>query len=323
MNVGYNVFDLPCSVSGELQPLTVAVWYPTDAQAHVYTYGGPTRGRVAVDGVPRSAGGPYPLLVFSHGYGGGGISAVFLAEALAARGWIVACADHRDRHTAIRIRGGQKADYDRIALLRHAKEIASSSLADRDKYLYRIKELRCVLDGMLASPTFGRLIDTNRIAVGGHSFGGFAALGLCGTLPRYHDPRIAGLLLFSSGSGGFFFEEEEFGRVGVPSMVLMGERERDKMRGFKTMAELTAKIYANLTAPKYFLEIRGANHFSFNDRFADYRSTEQPGGTEEQFAVIRRYAVAFLEKHVAGRDDAENVLWHQDPMITRYLRETD
>jgi hypothetical protein len=87
------------------------------------------------------------------------------------------------------------------------------------------------------------------------------------------------------------------------------------------MSELSAKIYRNVSAPKYFLEVKGANHFSFNNRFTDNRSTKLLSGTEEQFEVIRRYSIAFLEKHVAGRKDPDHVLERSDPLLTRYHME--
>ena len=320
-NVGYQVLDLKYQKAGDEKTLTVAVWYPTVAPPKLHNYGGPTNGKVAVGGVARAEGGPFPLLVFSHGYGGGGLGAVFFTEALAARGWIVACPDHHDRHSAIRIRTGQEKHFDRLGLMRHAKEIAASGPGERGKYLYRLDEMSLTLDGMLASRGFGKLIDRDRIAVGGHSFGGFTALGLSGTIPERQDPRIKAILLFSTGAGGYLLREDELRAVLIPSMLFMGEREEDQRRGSQTMAELSAKIYRNVSSPKYFLEVKGASHFSFNNRFAENRSAKLLSGTEEQFEVIRRYSIAFLEKHVAGNKDYDQVLDRSDPLLARYIRE--
>ena len=44
-------------------------------------------------------------------------------------------------------------------------------------------------------------------------------------------------------------------------------------------------------------------------------------GAEEQFSVIRRYSIAFLEKHVAGRKGADSVLEQEDALLARYIRE--
>ncbi len=319
-HVGFRVLDFPYQKDGQVKILTVAVWYPTAAEPGPYTYGGATNGRVAVDAAPLAGGGPYPLLVFSHGYGGGGIGAVFLTERLAARGWIVAAPDHHDRHSAVRIRAGQMKDFDRRGFWRYAREIAASGPADRDKYLYRLNEMKLTIDRMVVSEAFRDFIDSRRMAVGGHSFGGYTGLGLCGTIKERQDSRIRAVLLFSTGAGGYLFREAELANVRMPSMLFMGEREREQLRGTRTMSEISARIYRNLSPPKYFLEIKGANHFSFNNRFTDNRRARLVSGTEEQFEVIRRYSIAFLEKYVAGKKDLDHILERSDPMLTRYAR---
>ncbi|MCX7805672.1 MAG: hypothetical protein N3A38_10850 [Planctomycetota bacterium] len=322
-NVGYQVLDFDCpGKDGRGGTLTVAVWYPTATQPKAHNYGGRTGGSVAPDGEPLAEGAPYPLLVFSHGYGGGGLSAVFLAEVLAARGWIVACPDHHDKDSAVRIRAGQVKDFDRLALLQHAREIAASGPGNRAGYMYRLDEMKLALDGMLASERFGRLIDAERIAVGGHSFGGFAALGLAGTLPERRDPRVKALLLFSTGAGSYLYSDEELKAVRVPSMLFMGEREADQRRGSRTMSELSARIFVSVAPPKYFLVVRDAGHFSFNNSFWDSRAARALlSGTEEQFDVIRKYSIAFLEKHVLGKNGADIVPGRTDRMLTRCLAE--
>jgi len=87
------------------------------------------------------------------------------------------------------------------------------------------------------------------------------------------------------------------------------------------MSELTERIYRDVSPPKYFLEVKGASHFSFNNRFADTRGARLLSGTEEQFSIIRRYAIAFLEKYVAEKKDPDRTLERGDSRLTRYLRE--
>ena len=320
-NVGYQVLDLKYANEGDEQTITVAVWYPTPAKPKSHIYGGQTSGNIAVNAVPLFKDGPYPLLVFSHGYGGCGLGSVFLTEQLAAKGWIVVAPDHHDRHTAVRIRIGRTKDFDRSEFFQYVREIASSSPADREKYLYRLDEMKLTLDRMLSHPSFGNLINKKRIAVGGHSFGGFTSIGLCGTIKEHHDTRVKALLLFSTGAGGYLFTEEELQMVRIPSMLFIGEREREKRRGSKTMSELSDKIYRSFSPPKYFLEVKGANHFSFNNRLTENRRSRLFSGTERQFKVIGRYSIAFLEKHIAERKNADLVLEKSDPMLTRYRRE--
>ena len=317
-NVGYKVLDIKYQKDGLEQTLTLAVWYPAEEQPDAYNYGGSTEGSVALDAMPCAKNGPYPLLVFSHGYGGSGLSAVFFTEALAARGWIVACPDHHDKYPAMRIKTGQEKNLDRQAFLESVKEIVNSSPDDRGKFLYRIDEISIAIDGIVNSGTFGKFIDTDRIAAGGHSFGGFTALGISGAIKERHNPRIKAVLLFSTGAGAYLFRDDELSSVRIPSMLFMGEREKNQMRGSRTMLELSDRIYNNLPVPKYFLEVKGANHFSFNNRLSDNFRIIPLAGTEKQFEVIRRYSIAFLEKYVSGKQGRDKALEHSDPMLTRY-----
>lgn len=316
--VGFRVVALSCPPG---TPLTVAVWYPTTAAPTRHRYGGTTFGEVAVDGEPLVPHASCPLFLFSHGYGGCGLAATYLTEALAARGWIVAAPDHHDRHSVARIRGGAVPTLDRRAFLAHAGEIARSDPGHRAPFLYRLDEIEAVLDGMLAADPFGRFIDRERIAVGGHSFGGFTVLGLCGTIPERHNPRIRAALLLSSGAAGYLYNDTELGRVQVPMMYFLGEREKEQKRGAKTMDALARKILGRLASPWYFLEIAGGNHFTFNTCLADTLAARFFfSGSDDQFEVIRRYAVAFLEKHVAGNPRADQVLARPDPRVTRFER---
>lgn len=319
--VGYRILNLPYpdAAGDQHKPLAVAVWYPTATPAAPHHYGGPTHGRLAVNGAPPMGDDRYPLLVFSHGYGGGALSSVFLAEALAARGWIVACPDHHDAVSAVRLPEGRVKDLDRLGLLRTAKAIAASGPRDRDQYRYRLLEMQATLDVMISGEEFGDLVDAGRVAVGGHSFGGYAAIGISGALAPYHDPHVRALLLFSTGAGGYLYTTDELAEIRVPTMLFIGEDEVDQRRGSATILELSEKIFHSVSAAKYFLEIKGGNHFTFNNRFSDGLFAARLSGTEQQFELIRRYSAAFLENHVVGESGANTVLQRADPGFSRYV----
>ena len=50
-------------------PMTVLVWYPTSAAASVYSYTSQMSGSVSLNGAVSNCA-QYPLVVFSHAYGG-------------------------------------------------------------------------------------------------------------------------------------------------------------------------------------------------------------------------------------------------------------
>jgi predicted dienelactone hydrolase len=321
LNVGYRVVDIPLG-AGSDETITVAIWYPTDAEASEHIYGGPVKGSVALDAAPLAEGGPWPLFVYSHGYGGGGIAAAFLTERLAANGWIVAAPDHHDADVGVRIRTGHQANIDRFGLLRSATEISVSAPETRDKFLYRLDELKAVIAGVTALDDFDGAVDTDTIALGGHSFGGFTVLGLAGAIAEYADPRVKAVVLFSSGAGAYLYTPEELARVKVPTVYFLGARERAQRRAEATMEELAVKMFSAFSPPKYLLEVRWANHFSFNERFVDDRFVGVLSGSKAHFDVIRRYTIAFLERYVKGDTAAGDILEKNDLMLTRIERDT-
>ncbi len=90
------------------RPLTVEVWYPAKASASAPgagQYRVVTRdpkmevtlyGKGVRDAEADASGGPYPLLIISHGYPGNRFLLSHLAENLASKGYVVASIDHTD-----------------------------------------------------------------------------------------------------------------------------------------------------------------------------------------------------------------------------------
>ncbi len=319
-NVGYQIIEFECGDIQETnQTLTAAVWYPTKDKPSLYIYGGGITGMVATNGAPFIKNAPYPLLAFSHGYGGSAINYAFLGEALATYGWIVVAPDHRDRYSIIRIKEGYNTHVDKVDLMRDAAEIMASSSKDRKKFLYRLDEMNHMLEAILGSEKFGSLINVKQVAAGGHSFGGFTAIGISGAIKEYKKYDIKALLLFSTGAGSYLFNEEELQHINIPSMLFIGALEERQKRGTKTMQEHSERLYTNLSPPKYFLSIKGANHFSFNNHLR-YES-ELYSETTQQLNVIKHYSIAFLEKHVVGKRGYDQILEYKHPLVKFYRKD--
>ncbi|MFZ5443783.1 MAG: alpha/beta hydrolase family protein [Myxococcota bacterium] len=148
------------------RPLVTAVWYPvaattTQAPWQVAIF---EAGLNAIDAPPLA--GRFPLIILSHGTGGAAASIAWLAEALAANGNVVAVVNHH----------GNTAAEDALRL--------EAQLVWWD----RPRDVRRVIDLLLADPTFGPHLDAARIGVAGFSLGGYTALASVGArleLARY------------------------------------------------------------------------------------------------------------------------------------------
>lgn len=139
---------------GSDKPLTVGVWYPTEAAASSQPLGAFTQ--VVAPGAP-VAGRALPLVVMSHGTGGWYGGQYDTALALAHAGFVVAAVTHT---------GDNYRDLSRV-----------TQVAGRSQHVHR------VIDYMLADWSGHASIAPGRIGVWGFSAGGFTALVASGGVP--------------------------------------------------------------------------------------------------------------------------------------------
>ncbi len=146
------------------RPLTLEIWYPavpgrTATPYEVFLRDGLTavtiHGRASRDAQPDRTGGPYPLVIISHGYPGNRYLLSHLGENLATKGYVVVSIDHTD--STYRTRGA-----------------FPSTLVNRS--LDQLFVLRFMADlGNSEGPLQG-LIDSSRVGLIGYSMGGYGAV---------------------------------------------------------------------------------------------------------------------------------------------------
>lgn len=137
--------------------LDFALWYPASAEAETAPYGG--NPVFLPNGVARGAApvsGRHPVIVMSHGLGGHYRALGWLATGLAQHGAIVLAVNHPNSTVF---------DFDMQAGLEHWT---------------RVQDLTLVLDHLVADPEFGDLMDPDRVAAVGFSYGGWTALSMAG-----------------------------------------------------------------------------------------------------------------------------------------------
>ena len=151
-------FEIARATDSEGQPFAVGVWYPTEARPWPTTLLGPVLMSVA-RGAPIS-GRDLPLVVISHGNGGGVPSHADLALALANAGYVVAAAVHT---------GDNYAD--------------DSAVGSASFFSGRTRQLRAAVDYMLKDWHGRDSIDPERIGAFGFSAGGFTVMTAVGAQP--------------------------------------------------------------------------------------------------------------------------------------------
>ncbi|WP_339531521.1 alpha/beta hydrolase family protein [Pseudomonas mucidolens] len=148
------------------RPLEMVVWYPaaTTAAAQLIADNPVFVSAAAVSHAPPAAG-EHPLVVLSHGFGGNWSNQTWLASALARNGYIVAAVNHPGTTS------------------RDRRPEAAAQLWQRPA------DLRRAIDAVMAQPKQFGVVAKHRIAVVGHSLGGWTALEIAGA--RFDPERFA------------------------------------------------------------------------------------------------------------------------------------
>jgi predicted dienelactone hydrolase len=221
--------------------LTTEVWYPAVADPAK-----PDGRDAAVD----TSGGPYPLIVFAHGLTSSRLFSPDYTQHLASHGYVVAAPDFP--LTKIGTPGG--------FVLRDLPNQAG--------------DVSFVIDSMLRfNDEDGNLlrgsIDPEHIGLTGHSLGAFTTLiTIYGLYGAERDDRIDAALSISGSA--CFYDEGDVGDVSTPLMVLHGSEDLIVPRSG------SRKAYDQAHAPRYWVEVRGANHVRFS--FADIDDSVVVGG---------------------------------------------
>jgi predicted dienelactone hydrolase len=174
--VNENQTDLASSSEDGLatydRSLTLEVWYPAEAvsddvadrTSKAITRDGETiatlRGRAARDATPLYSGGPFPLILVSHGYPGNRYLMSHFGENLSSKGFVVVSIDHMESTYS-------------------DQSVFGSTLLNRSlDQNYVLQEMARLNDD--SSSVFGGLIDASNAGIIGYSMGGYGAINTVG-----------------------------------------------------------------------------------------------------------------------------------------------
>lgn len=189
-------------------------------------------------GAEPADGGPFPVILFSHGFAGFPEQSADLTTHLASWGFVVIAPDHVERSLS-----GLLGTASQGVPAKEDPAVLSASLD------------AAVADAKADDSPLHGLLDTDEVGVAGHSAGAGAAYRTATT-----DPRIKAFISYSVGFGGPDGESAEPPPVpDVPGMIMLGDRD-----GIIPPAE-SRKVFEAMHPPKYLVEIAGGGHLVFSD----------------------------------------------------------
>lgn len=217
-------------------------------------------------------GGPYPVVLFSHGYGGTKDAFGPIGQHWASHGYVVIHPTHADGLGRRRADPPQGGGGDPTARPRPGGLIGG--LNDPHKIADRVADLVLILDNVgeleNAVPGLKGKIDASRIGVGGHSFGAYTAMLIGGVTVdlggvngrSFADKRVRCILPISGqGTGQQGLTDTSWAMLKLPMMTITGTR--DQGIGGQGVEWKKEPYTFSPPGDKYLVVIDGANHLSF------------------------------------------------------------
>jgi predicted dienelactone hydrolase len=217
-----------------------------------------------------TADGRYPLIVFSHGFGGSKDAFSTVGQHWASHGYVVIHPSHADgpgRRDGDRDAGGATPARLRTGWL-------VGQLNDPDRIADRVADIALVLDSLPeiaeATPALVGRIDAERIGVGGHSFGAYTAMLIGGVTVdlggererSFRDERVRCILPISAqGTGQQGLTDRSWAGLRIPMMTITGTRDRGV--GGQSVDWRKEPYVFSPAGDKYLIVIEGASHLSF------------------------------------------------------------
>jgi dienelactone hydrolase len=312
--------------------LPIEVWYPASSAHAGADLSEATQDRYTVlpimpatlqeavrDAAP--AEGRFPLVAFSHGFGGHRRQTTHFCIHLASHGYAVVAVDHVGNTIAEMMQTmgqlGSVSSPDAFALI-------DSFISNRPSDVSF--SIDCALDGFAGG--LGDQIDGERVGMTGHSFGGWTTLMVSG-----RDSRIAAALPLAPAGGSMRTEANPFAGAldlawerEVPTLYLVADR--DSLLPLDGMHELLGKTPGD---PRMVV-LENSDHMHFCDNVEQTHemlrlisSMAPPEGPspigpegvppmselcpgEHAYAFIRGLGLAHMDAHVRESGDAARLL---------------
>lgn len=194
-----------------------------------------------------ASGGPQPLVMFSHGFGGCVADYTDLLGKLADTGYVIVGVNHIDCATGTS--GGPDVPF------------TSPELWDDTSHQDRRDDMFVVLDLLPASQFAPYISNFTKVAAMGHSLGGYTVMGLAGGWDSWHRPEVRVVLAPSPYHDPCRVQ----GRVGFLDYDGIVYQGGTLDLGITPQLEAAGGTYDQSPTPKYYEKWGAAGHFAWTN----------------------------------------------------------
>ena len=249
-----------------------------------------------------------PLVLLSHGLGGSREGLGYIAEHLAANGYLVVALQHAGSDEAI---WKDVPPRERMAAMRAAVRNGRNAVE-------RPRDVSFVIDELLAREADWAAdlprVNPEQIGIAGHSFGGHTTLAVAGMTMRggvsFADPRVkAAVALSPPGEKGGYDE------IAIPVMTVTGTRDTSPLSDETPESRMTP--FREIEADSGILIVfDGATHGGIGGGVGGRRGERSdPQADRRMHALIQQATLLFLDAHLRGDADAAQALKALPEMI--------
>jgi predicted dienelactone hydrolase len=261
-------------------------------------------------------GAPYPVLLFSHGLGGSRAGSAYLGKHWASRGYVAVFLQHPGSDESV------WKDQPLLSRMSALREAASTK-----NFMLRAQDVKVVLDQLELwsidpdHALHGRM-DTKKVGMSGHSFGGQTTQAVSGqSFPlagqRLTDKRITAAIVMSPSAPERGSIDQAFGSVSIPWMLMTGTHDTAAV-GTQT-PESRRRVFPALSpGEKFELVLDRAEHSAFTDRALP--GDREPRNPNHHRAILA-LSTSFWDAYLKG--DAAAKYWLNGEQARRILEPSD